>query len=1002
MDGGSGAGGPGGDGPVDGGATGGPVGGGSGREGAGRGGAGRGRALRGGSATARLVRSEARGDLPLLACLALLVATLTALCALGPELVARQEDHALRQRIAAAQAEAPLLTVSTQPVFHDPTDPTGPKEPPMATVLAGGGQLTARLSGPLARTLSVAGSGGFDYPATALDSPRPPDRTVAETRMTLSHLPDAAAHLRYTTGHAPADRTPAGTLPQIALSEDTARALGSRMGSRLSLTFANPGGFADTTPRQSFTVSGVFRPVQTQGAFWTQQSTLAQPLQYPEEAKAGTVLAVRGLVGTDAADQVDRAGAQSPLLTWQLRVDLGSASVARAHAVAGPLSTLAADLNARLCHGVDPDTDNAACTIAGRSTGGFLVPDGLSPLIDAFTAEDAQARTVGTFAVGSLAAVALATAAVAMRLLLRRREAGLRLQRARGASASRLVLLRSAVAWPVVLVSAGIGWAAGLALAPAGTSGAPRFDAAAAVAVVVLLLLPLLTWSAVREGRKVGASGRSAGTGTGTSTGGGRRVVLELTVLAAAVAGVLALRAQGADGELSAVPVLIALAAVLLLLRLYPLVLRLLTRRLRRGGGLVAFIGLSRASRDASATGLALFVLVLTLGTAVFGGLVQRTITDGAEAGAAWSTGGADAAALATGTSTPTPDPGAGSPTGIRSAVEQLHTLALVGQADGAGISSVAVITLDPARLAALSPAAARSPLVRTLLSTVSSAPKTRADGTVQLPVLATPALRARERTGGFTAVFQAYRKSSVHLVLQPTGTLTDADLRDPLFGPITEQIAPGTPLLITTSAIEPVLPDQSSGSTVVLLDAAPGRPAAASALRTAGVRALGPLAQVRVRSDLLTALRQDGLTRGVGTVYTGCTALAVLFGLLAVALELVLTSAERGRTTSYLRTLGLGSRPAAALHLLQLVPLAVAAAVGGVLLGLLEPRLMGGSLNLRQFTGGPVQPVLRTDYRLTLALGAGLALLVLGAAVVETAVARRRRLGAVLRLGQS
>ena len=952
--------------------------------------------------TLRLVRREARGDLPLLACLALLVAVLTALCALGPELVGRQEDQALRQRVATAQDQGSLLSVSTQPLIPPFLEPGQSAGQPMATVLADGKDLTARLGAPLDRTLSVSGTGSFDYAAAALDSPRPPDRTVHETKLTLSHLPDTPGHLRYLSGGAPADHTPTGALPQIALSQDTAQALGVRAGGRLNLTFADPDHLDETVPRESFTVSGVFQPVQTHDTFWSGQATLAQPLQYPETNSAGTVLAVRGLVGTDTADLLGRIGVQGPLVTWQLHADLGRAAFARSRALLGPLSTLAARINAALCHGTDQDTGDPSCLVGRQATGPFLAPDGLSPLLGAFAAEDAQARTVGAFAVTSLAAVALATAAVAVRLLLRRRDAELRLQRARGASVPRLVLLRSAVAWPVVLVSAGLGWAAGAGFAPAGTSGTPQLTPAAAATVLTMLLVPLLTWLAVRE-RRAAAAARP----------GARRVVLELTVLLLAVAGVVALRTQGADGELSAVPVLVALAAVLVLLRVYPLALRLVTLRLRRGRGLLAFIGLSRASRDASATGLALFVLVLTLGTAVFGGLVQRTVGDGAAVGAAWSTGGADAVALTQGNTTPVPAPsggaGGGAQAGISTAVEQLHMLTLIGQADGAGIAPVAVITLDPRRLAAVSPGAAgRSPLLRALLSGVSAAPRTLSSGAVQLPFLATPALRARERTGGFTAGFQAYGKSSVQLVFQPTGTLTDAELRDPLLGPITEQLPPGTPLLITTSAVDALLPQQSSGRTVVLLHGTgpaadgTGTSPAVTALRTAGVRALGPLAEVRIRSQALAALRQDGLTRGVGTVYAASTTLAVLFGLLAVALELVLTSAERGRTTSYLRTLGLGGRAAGALHLLQLVPFAVAAAVGGVLLGLLEPRLMGGSLNLRQFTGGPVQPALRTDYRLTLALGIGLALLVLGAAVVETAVARGRRLGAVLRLGQT
>lgn len=74
---------------------------------------------------------------------------------------------------------------------------------------------------------------------------------------------------------------------------------------------------------------------------------------------------------------------------------------------------------------------------------------------------------------------------------------------------------------------------------------------------------------------------------------------------------------------------------------------------------------MARASQDAPATGLALFVLVLTLGTAVFGGLVQRTVGDGLAAGATW-TAGADAAATVDGITAPAPGTPASTPGYVR------------------------------------------------------------------------------------------------------------------------------------------------------------------------------------------------------------------------------------------------------------------------------------------------------------------------------------------------
>ncbi|UXX95812.1 hypothetical protein N7U49_35495 [Streptomyces sp. AD2-2] len=676
-------------------------------------------------------------------------------------------------------------------------------------------------------------------------------------------------------------------------------------------------------------------------------------------------------------------------MTWQLRADLSGAAYDRARALTGPLSHYSADLSAARCQGSDWVTGDISCQIGDQTTGSLLVTDSLTPLLTAFTAQDHQARALATYAVDALAAVALATVAVAVRLLLRRRQPQLRLQRARGASTTRLVLLRCAVAWPVVVLAALLGWAVGRALAPTGASGSPQPLPAALATAAVLLTVPLMTWLAVREPRRPGRLRR-----TRRKTAVGRRVVLELTVLLATAAGVVALRSQGPDGILGAVPVLVALSVVLLLLRVYPLVLRLVLRQARRGRGTVGFIGAARAAHDAPATGLALFVLVLTLGTAVFGGLVQRTIGDGLATGAAW-TSGADASATVAGTVAVAP--GAATTTGIRTALQRLYALDLVGQDDGAVVSQVAVITVDPRQLAAVAP---KSGLAEALLSGLGGGSAARVDARVPLPSFVSPGLRAAERTGGFGATVVTQGEPPVDLTFKPVGTLTTDELRDPLLGPVTARIPAGTPMLITAAGAERLLPQQASGSTVLLLGGdGKGKGGEATALRSAAARALGPLAQIRVRSETLSTLRADGLTQGLGTIYATTSILAALSGLLALALELTLTAHERGRTTAFLRTLGLGAREAGVIHFLQLLPLAVATALGGTLLGLLEPRLLAPTLDLRQFTGGPAQPALRTDFSLTLALVAGVTLLILVAAASETMLARRRRLGAVLRL---
>lgn len=941
------------------------------------------RPVRAGAAvTRRLIRKESRGDLPLLACLGVVVLVLTALCAWAPAFAGGQEDRALRQRVDAAQAQAPLISLSTTPEVFG----TVPPALDAAGLLGAGRTLTEQLTGPAARHVTVTG-GSYDYEQTSLISPRPPGPANAGTRLALSYLPSARAHLHYVSGRPPADHTPLRTAPQIGLSQAAADALGVRAGSRLTLEFAKTPGVQDAPPRAQLLVSGVYRTTAASDDFWSGRETLDQPSRYPAEHSAGTVLAVRGLVGLDAADLLAGAGVGGPRMTWQLRADLSGAAFHRAQALTGSLSHYGADLNANLCQGVDPITSDLSCHVGGQATGPLLAIDSLTPLLAAFTAEDQQARQLATFAVDALAAVALATVTVAVRLLLRRRQAHLRLQRARGASTVRLVLLRCVMAWPVVAIAAVLGWTAGAALAPDGTSGSPQPMTAALAASAVALTLPLMTWLAVREPRRRGRLRRSR-----RNIAVGRRVVLELTVLIATASGVVALRSQGPDGILGAVPALVALTVVLILLRCYPFVLRMVLRRARRGRGTVGFIGAARAAHDAPATGLALFVLVLTLGTAVFGGLVHQTIDDGLATGAAWTTG-ADASATVAGTVTRATS---ARTSGTRTALQHLYNLDLVGQADGAEISPVAVITVDPEELAAVAP---KSPLAATVLARLATSADARADANAPLPCLLSPELRAREHRGGFTSKVVPHGQRPRDLVFTPAGTLTAAELHDPLLGPVTAQIAADAPLLITTARAARLIPPQSSGSTVLLVKAGTPATAKPAALRSAAARELGPLARIRVRSETLSALRTDGLTRGLVTIYSTTSILAALSGLLALVLELMLTSYERSRTTSFLRTLGLGGTQAGILHFLQLLPLALAVAVGGTLLGVLEPRLMAQTLDLRQFTGGPTQPALHTDFSLTVALVAGVTALILAAAVTEAVLARRRGLGAVLRL---
>ncbi|MFC1408078.1 hypothetical protein ACEZCY_02140 [Streptacidiphilus sp. N1-12] len=969
------------------------------------GGTGPGRASRPGGGTRRtrpwfgLAVREARGDVPLLVCLALLVAVLTGLSALVPTLVAARQDTALRQRIATAQQAAPLITLGAAVV--PPAFGTNDPSQLLTTGLAvAGPRLAADAAPALARSLHYSRS-EVDYVFGQLtDGPAAPDPQIASSVGAFSYVSDGPSHVRMVAGAYPAAATRSRAPTPFAVSQATARLLGLRVGQPVSVFYASDDGVATTR----MVLSGIYLPRLTGDSFWNDHAALDRPQRYPLQTSGQDQVSFHALIGADGPLHLADDGVPLPTLSWQLRVTPDRAAVAQAAQLPHALAGYGNALRRGQCQIADGDIDvgtaaEPSCFAGDWPVLAFTWTDGLSPVLDSFGLERRQADAVQSFALASVGSVLLATVFVAVRLLLRRREAQLRLQRARGASAAGLVLLRSVVATPLVALAAAAGWVVGERLGETGTSGSPQPLWAFGSAAAAWLLLPLLTWGAVREPAprrrrpRRGRGGRGAGFGAGASFG--RREVLEGTALLLAVAGVVSLRqrgaapTQGVDLSMSAVPVLVAVVGVLLLLRVYPLLLRLLAARARRGRGVLAFVGLARAGRDATATGLAMFVLVLTLGTAVFGGMVARTVADGVTTGAAWSTGG-DAVVTSGGNPVPTALP-ASSP--VRAVGEQSRSLTLTADRDGTTLSGAVLITVDAARLAVAEPG---SPLARALLSKASSAPLKRQDGSVEIPVLAGAALLAREPSGDLTAAAFTNTDRTHRVRLRPTAPLGTAPLQDPALGPLTSTLPPGTPLLVADIAAERFLAPQAAGGSAVLLYGH-----GSAALRSAGSTALGALAEVRLRADVLAAARNDGLVSELRRIYALSTVLTVGFGLLAVALELVLTARERGRTSSYLRTLGLGSRQAAALQLLQLLPFACAAAVGGVLLGVAEPRLLGPALNLRQFTGGPAQPALHTDYRLTAALGLGLALLVLGAAVLETLVSRWRRLGAVLRLGE-
>ncbi len=902
----------------------------------------------------RLSLRGVRGDLPLLVCLALLTALLTTVSAAAPALLDRLAGRAFAGRLAQAQESAPGVTYSVRldAAKDSAVDP--------------GERLTESMD---AVSTSLSSWVAPELPGyLRTDSARlvlPGVGTVTGTgpvHLSLMYATDAPGKGGYVEGRAP--RANKRTV-EIAVSAATRDQLKLRLGQRLDLGQGGLQGIAATAE-----VVGVFGTDHT-AALWREEPLLAVPLKGaggPDQAMAvaapGSILELQGQSGVQLFAQ------------WGLRLTLTD-DEARSYAGADGRRELQRALVAT--SELAPDEYCAMARFGGQlcllglnPTSGLEYGSRLPAAIDEFGRQWDQGQSVVAFGLATLVLVALTAVVVTALLALRRRLDVHRLQRARGASASALAAARAGHTLPGAL----LGLAAGLEVAGRVGEGTDVVLGVLA-ALGCWLLLPVVTFFAVRD---------QALLRTRSSAVRGRRAVAEAALLLLAAVGVWALRSRGTsarvgpDPLLAAVPALLGLATVVVLVRAYPLPVRLLARWAARRRGAVALIALLRAAKEAPARALALLVLVVTLAGAVFGGLVAGTLVEGRQEAARWRVG-ADAVYL-----------GAGFNPETAKELERAR-----GVAHSARVGELRIVVRSGASGTSYGPAALRGVDSDALLRAAPDSAAARAAAALpaesgEVPVLARGGPAVGERLDA--------EVGGRPLTLKVVGALPEAAVDDPVLGPLHSTDMPGVQLLTDLGALRGVVGKDYHELALLLY----GDGIGAEQLRTLVPRAAPDVSpgELRILDEELAAVAQDDLVDALTRAHTVCTALAVLLALLALVLELLLSAPARGRTAARLRTMGLGDRQTAALHLVQLLPMVLAAVVGGTALGLALPSLLGPALDLGEFTGGPGDPDLHADALLTLVLGGGCAALVLGAVVVETWLGRRRGLGALLRVGRT
>jgi putative ABC transport system permease protein len=534
-----------------------------------------------------------------------------------------------------------------------------------------------------------------------------------------------------------------------------------------------------------------------------------------------------------------------------------------------------------------------------------------------------------------VAVAAVGTGTVAMVVLLMagglaadRRRSELLLLRARGGSlrgvTGRLLAETSIVSLPAGALGLTV---ALLALPDARLSYA--IAAAATATTVACTALPLRAAAVHRVVRVHGAREDVASVRPSR-----RRTVAELTLLVVTLGAVETLRRRGTSGDelASLAPVLVGVAAALVLVRLYPLPLRGLARPAARLRGAVGHLSLARAGRTSASAVLPLLALLTALTTAAFGGSVLAGVAEARDQ-AALLTVGADARVEGT-TALPS-----SLPDRVRDlpGVRELTPVSINYQAKpNDDRRSVPVVGVDPRSYAELTSRTGQGAFGAGVLRTPAGAGAGSEAGSGSgsgsgsdtgagsqsdvLPAVASPTVAATYGTRPFPVRLEDGTTVTVRITLvrDRTPAVTGADFLVVDRAGLSAEAARPTALLLTGGHLDGAALRRVAGDTGVLL-----------------------------RSEERAGYVDSPLQSGAERVYTAAVAAGAGYAVLALLLSLVRAAPERRALLARLRTMGLTRAQGRRLLVLESLPQAVLAAAGGALTGWAAIRLLSPGIDL-------------------------------------------------------
>lgn len=850
-------------------------------------------------AVAPWVRTRLRTAPGAAGALALLVLLTAFLAAALPRGIDRYEDRGLRHAVTSAAPDNTVIRVSG-PVAATPVPGSDLTSDKMAQGYA---ELLRTIPAPLRPDRGQSAYGV-----------RTTEKILSDARDTWLARPEGLPprffvdarsapgdHTRLVSGRLPTARAAASSATaEAAVTKATADALHITPGSVIHVKrlMADP---------LALRITGIVEPLRPSATYWAAEPVLREPefvLSDLNDRDSPHYWYAGLLLGPDAAPALAGAAGKPEVYT-----DIAPDPRAMNARQLGGLKSALASLKG----------GPALADIRAATDGGTQLMTQLDAVLTLFTSVRDSITPVVAVATFGTATVAGVVLLMAGGLAAARRTSELALLRARGGSlrgiAGRLTAETAVVAVP----AAALGLALAVWAVPTGRIG-PSLLAVATVTAVSCLALPV---RAVLAHRTVRSAERDDLVRVTPSR---RRTVAELTLLVLAVGAVVALRrrstAAGSDALVSSAPVLVGVIAALVLVRLYPLPLRWAARPAARLRSTVGFLSLARAGRAPGGGVLPLLALLTALTTAAFGGSVLAGVADARDRAALYTTG-ADARIDSVGPLPPALPGRVAKAPGVSSATPA-HVEYGVEMPYG---DRVAVIGADPDSYARLTARTGLGSIRADALRTAAgSGPATSGAPRGVLPAIASPKVAAglgkgprKVRVAGYDVTVE------VVAVRTRTPAVPQSDF-----------------LVLDGSALGTKYP------TTVLIT---GPSVDGRALRELVRTAAGPHPHdppsVQLRKDTRRQLTDSPLQTGAEDLYTAAVAAGAGFAALALLLSLLRGAPERAALLARLRTMGLTRGQGRRLLILEALPQAVLAAVGGVLTGWAATELLAPGVDL-------------------------------------------------------